>query len=85
MASRRVVPLRDVLNEVQHSVATHRKYVRELAARRRSEPEALAQELLLLLRHALVVSKVRAPRECPGAVSLRPGASDARPCFPPAA
>ena len=66
MACRRVIPLRDVLNEVQHSVATHRKYVKELAVRRRSEPEALAQELLLLLRHALVVSKVRAPRECPG-------------------
>ena len=60
MASRRVVPLRDILNDVQHSVATHRKYVKELATRRRNAPEALAQELLLLLRHALVVSKVRA-------------------------
>lgn len=59
MAARRTAPLRDILNDVQHSLATHRKYVRELATRRCTAPEALAQELLSLLRHALVVSKAR--------------------------
>lgn len=66
----RVIPLPDILNDVQNSVATHRKYVRELAPRRRAAPEALAQELMSLLRHALVVSKVRA-RGCSTSL-LRP-------------
>ena len=50
-----------ILNECQKTatVEVHRKYARLLSQRRRDQPAELAEELLGLMRHAFVVSKVR--------------------------
>ena len=50
-----------ILNECQKTAAVevHRKYARLLSQRRRDQPAELAVELLGLMRHAFVVSKVR--------------------------
>ena len=68
----RVLPLGAVLNECQRSLSVHAKYATSLAQRRRDEPESLVRELLGLMRHVMLVSKVRA---LPGSCTLRADAA----------
>jgi hypothetical protein len=62
-----------ILNECQKTmtVEVHRRYARLLSQRRRDQPAERAEELLGFMRHAFVVSKVRAP--CAGRASASGG------------
>jgi hypothetical protein len=56
--------LASALNEAQRSIALHARLAAKLLPRRDTVPEALVVELFDLLKHVLVVAKVRTDSHC---------------------